>query len=373
MRLGNPRQVLRASSAKGHVLAWMGDTDRARAWLERQLQEWGDRDERARTDLLWHLALVELWAGRWAVAERYADAVLELIADYGLEVPYDRFPAALAALLQGRFEVARGYSLRALSLGEGQELEFYFGVLATCDLWSGEPRAALPSFLRAEQAADALGNGEPGMRPWRADYVEALLQVGRIEDAEGLVDDWERAATPLGRDRVLADVARCRGLIAAARGDVTAAIGLLDAAATRHEVVGDPFGHARALLALGGARRRARQKRAARIAIEAALAEFKALGAPSWVAAARDELGRIGGRQRLEGLSPSELAVANLVAEGRTNHEIAAALFLGERTVAGHLTRIYAKLGIRSRTELAQLTSEGSPMSRTGVGNIETS
>ena len=68
---------------------------------------------------------------------------------------------------------------------------------------------------------------------------------------------------------------------------------------------------------------------------------------------ARDELGRISGRTRVDGLTPAERRVAELVAEGRTNREVAAALFLGERTVASHLNHIYAKLGVRSRTELA--------------------
>jgi DNA-binding CsgD family transcriptional regulator len=69
---------------------------------------------------------------------------------------------------------------------------------------------------------------------------------------------------------------------------------------------------------------------------------------------ARGELGRIGGRTRQEGLTGAERRVASLVAEGRTNREVAAALFLTERTVASHLTHVYAKLGIRSRTELAR-------------------
>ena len=116
----------------------------------------------------------------------------------------------------------------------------------------------------------------------------------------------------------------------------------------------DPFNRARALLALGGVRLRARQKRTGSDALEEALAGFEALGAIGWAANARGELARVGGRERIEGLSPSELRVAELVAEGRTNREIAAALFLGERTVASHLTHIYAKLGIRSRTELAR-------------------
>ena len=95
-------------------------------------------------------------------------------------------------------------------------------------------------------------------------------------------------------------------------------------------------------------------KRSARDEIDAALEVFEELGATTWVERARAELGRIGGRRREEGLSPAERRVAALVAEGRTNREVAAALFLTERTVASHLTRVYAKLGVRSRTELAR-------------------
>ena len=128
----------------------------------------------------------------------------------------------------------------------------------------------------------------------------------------------------------------------------------------------------RALLALGVARRRARQKRAARAALEAALDAFETTGADGWAATARTELARIGGRVRIEGLSPSERRVAELVAAGRTNREIAAALFLGERTVASHLTHIYSKLGVRSRTELASQLLGGSDPTAGDPTNIPT-
>ena len=154
---------------------------------------------------------------------------------------------------------------------------------------------------------------------------------------------------------MLAHVTRCRGLVAAAQGNGERAALLLQRAVDQHEEVGDPFGRARALLALGIVLRRARQKRGAREAIEAALAGFEQLGAATWVERARSELGRIGGRTREEGLTAAERRVAVLVAEGRTNREVAAALFLTERTIASHLTHIYAKLGVRSRTELARL------------------
>jgi DNA-binding NarL/FixJ family response regulator len=111
---------------------------------------------------------------------------------------------------------------------------------------------------------------------------------------------------------------------------------------------------ARASLARGIVSRRARQKRGAREAIQAALDGFEQLGAATWVETARSELGRIGGRRREEGLTAAERRVAALVAEGRTNREVAAALFVTERTVASHLSHVYAKLGVRSRTELAR-------------------
>ena len=156
-----------------------------------------------------------------------------------------------------------------------------------------------------------------------------VLELGRIDDAVRILDGWEADARRLEREWVLAPVTRCRGLVAAARGDVEEADSLLEDAVARHETVGDTFGRARALLALGVVRRRERQKRVARDTIEAALAGFEQLGAATWIAKAHGELGRIGGRTREEGLTTAERRVAVLVAEGRTNREVAAALFLG--------------------------------------------
>jgi DNA-binding CsgD family transcriptional regulator len=114
-----------------------------------------------------------------------------------------------------------------------------------------------------------------------------------------------------------------------------------------------PFERARTLLAFGSTQRRAKQKRPARESLEQALATFEELGATLWAEKARAELARIGGRPRVAGLTPSEERIAELVAEGRSNKEVAAALFLTVNTVEGALKRIYAKLGVRSRAELA--------------------
>jgi DNA-binding CsgD family transcriptional regulator len=373
-RLEDPQLLQKAGWSVGHVLTWLGEPDRARDWLERRLAEWADRDERARAESLWYLVLVEVWAGRWTVAGDYADQSLEIIAQYGAESPFDFFPSALLALHRGELERARSLSERALSMGgEAQANKSYFGIIGACDLLSGDPEAAIVQFARAEQAADALGAKDPSMRHWVPDYVEALLQLGRIEEATDLTRNWGMAGRRLGRERVLAQAVGCRALIAAAGGDVPLAIELLEQAVARQQAVGDPFGLARAKLALGVNRRRARQKRAAREALEGALAGFVALGAARWAATARGELAKIGGRSRLAGLSPSELSVAALVAEGRTNREIASSLFLGERTVASHLTHIYAKLGIRSRTELARQFVPPVPSSAESVGKVQTS
>jgi len=264
---------------------------------------------------------------------------------------------AVVAVHRGQFDVAREHSERALRLAEQQfagHLPQHLAVLGLAALWSGDSSAALDWLGKADRRAAELRWGEPSVRWWSADYVELLLELGRFDDAVRVLDTWAADAARVARPWVLAHVIRCRGLVAAAEGNVEYAASLLQAAVVEHEEVGDPYGRARALLALGILSRRARQKRAARDAIQAALAGFEQLGAATWVEKARNELGGIGGRRREEGLTPAERRVAALVAEGRTNREVAAALFLAERTVASHLTHIYAKLGVRSRTELAR-------------------
>jgi DNA-binding CsgD family transcriptional regulator len=355
-----------AAITVGHLLVWSGDGARARSWLTDQLATWRDRDELMQADCLWYLALVELSAGRWTVATERADQARDIRTQYGLELPQDHLPAALIALHQGRFDLAARHSERALARAEGMVLPAHLAVLATIESWTGDPGSAIVGFERAEAAADVRGFDEPALRSWRAEYAECLLRTGRVDDADRLVTIWADVASRVGRKGVSAGAARLRGLIAVARGDLVAAGQLLEDAAAQHESAGDRFGWARAELAIGIVHRRLRRKRLARLAFDAAVRTFDDLGAASWAAQSRAELTRLGGRQRIEGMSPSERRVAELVAEGRTNRDVAAALFVTERTVASHLTRVYAKLGVRSRTELARLLTERG-------GNVPTS
>ena len=191
------------------------------------------------------------------------------------------------------------------------------------------------------------------------DRIEALIALGRLEEAERLLGVLERQATDLDRASALAAAGRCRGLLAAARGDLDGALARLQQALAQHERVSMPFEEARTLLVLGTTRRRARMKRPAREALEHALAIFDQLGARLWAARTRAELARIGGRPAATGeLTPTERRIAALVAEGRSNKEIATALFITPKTVGTQLTRIYRKVGVHSRTELARRLSE---------------
>ena len=307
--------------------------------------------------MLWDLSWIELWDGRWELAADHAARSRDISLQYGVEKNQDYIPSAWVAAHRGQLELAGQEAERALKLCD-EQIGFHPPLLQAVPglvaLWSGDAATAAELLGKADRQAAALGWDAPDARPWTADYAEALLELGRIDEAVRVIDLWEHDARRLHRERVLAQVTRCRGLVAAARGTVDVAVSLLEQAVARHEEVGDRFGRARALLALGIVLRRARHKRPAREAIQAALGGFEELGAATWVETARDELGRIGGRTREEGLTAAERRVAVLVAAGRTNREVAAQLFLGERTVAGHLTRIYAKLGVRSRTELAR-------------------
>jgi DNA-binding CsgD family transcriptional regulator len=200
------------------------------------------------------------------------------------------------------------------------------------------------------------GVAEPGELRCLPDLVEALVLVGRLEDAEARVQTLETWAQTLRRASAGAAAARCRGVVAAARSDGAAALAAHARAVALSEDVTLPFERGRALLALGTEQRRARQRRAARESLEAARAIFDSLGAERWSASAAGELARIGGRSpgRTDELTGTERRVAELVAAGRTNREVASELVVSVHTVEAALTSIYRKLDVRSRTEMAR-------------------
>ena len=161
------------------------------------------------------------------------------------------------------------------------------------------------------------------------------------------------------RFMALAAAARDRGLLRAARGKQAAALEALQQALQEHDRMAQPFELGRTLLAKGTIERRARKWGAARASLEGALTRFEELRAVLWADRARAELRRVGGRPSARHLTPTEQRVAELVSTGLTNQEVADALFMSVRTVEANLSRIYHKLGVRSRTEVhAKLSSQ---------------
>jgi DNA-binding CsgD family transcriptional regulator len=343
-----------------HALVWSYQLDRAWTLLDSIDREWSERDERTSGDVLWWRGMIELRRGLLPLAADYAERSREISRQYAID--HVREPtnagwlSALIAAQRGDLEVAREWADADLSLTEGVPVLHSGDValLGLVDLMSGRPGEAAARFAAADEERSSDGLIEPAMFWWRADYAEALLGAGRPEEAAALVESWEAEAARLRRDAVLAELTRCRGLVAATRRDVETALVELTRAVEQHQAVGDSLGRARSLLALGIVRRQARQRRASREALTAALESFETSGAAGWAQKARAELGMIGGRSRVDGLTPAEGRIAALVADGHTNREVAAALFVTEQTVATALTRVYTKLGVRSRTELAR-------------------
>jgi DNA-binding NarL/FixJ family response regulator len=155
-------------------------------------------------------------------------------------------------------------------------------------------------------------------------------------------------------------------LIAAAQGDLAEARRAAEAAIALQRQGELPLELARSLLVLGQVERRAKQKAAAKAALEESAAICDRIGAALWAARARDDLARLGGRPTVDELTPTEQRVAHLAASGLTNREIASAAFMSEKTVEANLSRVYRKLGLRSRTELARQIA-GSEQERTPI------
>ena len=251
-----------------------------------------------------------------------------------------------------------------LALAEAGHDEIFriqnLAVLGFLELSLGNTAEAVRLLRPLPARLIALGWREPTVYPVWPNAIEALVTAGELDQARDYLAGFEERAQAYGRPWGLATAARCRGLLHAADGDLAAALAAFQRALGAHERVPGPFERGRTLLALGVTQRRAKQRRAARVSLQQALAIFEQLGASLWAAKARAELGRIGGRAAAAPqLTPAEQRVAALVAQGRTNKEVAAALFVTVHTVEANLSRIYSKLGVRSRAELAHRLATG--------------
>ena len=344
----------------GRALVYVDDLAAARPLLEDGYRRaLAGADEENRAILCLHLTELECRAGHLGAARRYAEEGLEVYeASWGewgqRSLSYARL---LAAAHEGDVDLARELGEQGLARCREEADELFelhhLCALGFLELSLDDPAAASQWLGEVPDRVEASGIRDPGFFLCHAELSEALTGLGRIDEAEGRLTALEAWGRSLDRPRALATAARGQALVAATRGDLDRALVHLDDAFVHHERLHVPLERARTLLVLGAVQRRAKRKAAARSALEESLAIAHRIGARLWVERARAELQRVGGRSRSKGLTPTESRVAALVAEGRTNQEVADALFVTVRTVEANLTRIYSKLGVRSRTELA--------------------
>ncbi len=312
-------------------------------------------DDVAQAHTLWQLAYVEFKAGAWDRAAEYADQSYDLYDGSGNvgDTTTALFARALIAACRGDRETVDEMCRLAVALGGERPriLEQVGLVVGMLELSLERYAQAAASFMPS-----VTGWIDPGHQLIAPNRIEALLGAGRLDQAGPLLDDWEALGERLDRPRALATAWRARGLQLAATGDHGPATDAFERALAQHDRFDSPFERARTMLALGTHRRRVGKRSAARSALEEAAAIFAALGAMPWFERARRETLRISGRRPSahDELTDAERRVATLVAEGRSNKDVAAALYISVKTVEVTLTRVYRKLGVRSRGELAR-------------------
>jgi DNA-binding CsgD family transcriptional regulator len=305
-------------------------------------------------------------SGRWNAAYAAASEAVELADALGQKMVQCACSAILAAIAakRGHATACRAHADETIRLADELEMGVYRlraeRAVALLELGTGRLDDAINALERVRLSLAASGNREFFISP-APDMIEALVRAGRASDAEPILRELEPIASRSPGELAIVD--RCRGLLT--RNDFDAPF---KRATTNHTLWDNPFELARTRLCFGERLRRARRRRDAREQLRAANATFEELAAAPWAARAATELRATGETVRRrdsaddEELTPQELQIAVHVAEGKSNREIGAALFLSPRTVEFHLTRVYRKLNIHSRAELIRRFSAARPI-----------
>ena len=341
----------------GQWLRYVDDLDGARAKLDEAEQQTRDEgDDASLGNILLNKVVVETWAGNWDRAAVLTQRMSDAFDQQGVEPegigPWRAYLHAYAGRLED--------TLAAVGPPPSEPLiaAIHDRCVGLALLAAGDVVAADRHLARAVEVFERVAFREPAI--WRVDgdAIEAAVACGALERAERLVARVEEQAkrTGIPWNRVVA--ARGRGLLLAAGGELEEAAAALDRAVTEQAACPMPFERARTLLVQGQILRRLKRKREARAALDEAASVFAGLGAEAWLARTDAERQRVASRRAPEGLTPSELRVARLAADGLTNPEIAAQVFVSRKTVEATLARIYRKLAISSRGQLDRALRE---------------
>lgn len=366
LQLDDPRAnvpiAFRPSMQSAMLAAWSGQLETARdalASVHRGCRERGEEGELV--FVAFHMCFVAIWLGELREAGELAEETVERAQQLGGNVSlFVAFTTRAAARAyagvepDARSDLAHAAAASARS-GFVTMAEWPVTVLGFLEVSLGNHAEAIatlaPLTTKLTEAPEATEIIAASFMP---DLVEALVHLGRLDEAEPLVDVLERNGARLDRPWMSAVGARCRGMLLAARGDVHGALRALERAMVEHDCLPMPFERARTQLVLGTVQRRWRHEQSGTASLRAASAAFEHLGTPLWATRARAELDRAGADGTQPVLTPSERRVARLTATGMTNGEVAERLFISPKTVEFHLAGIYRKLGIRSRAELGR-------------------
>ena len=298
--------------------------------------------------------------GEWFVG--YADAVegFQLASETNQNLAASLVHLAQIEAVRGLEYECRQHAGDALELANRDGIEglafLSHALLGKLELGLGRVEAAISELELAAEMGRLRGSRAPNLAQEAPDLIEAYSRAGRRTEAAEALETLEAQADATQCAWALSAAARCRGLLADSASCEREFLRALD----WHKRTPTPFDQARTELCFGEQLRRMRRGADARAYLRSALQTFDRLGATPWAGRARSELAATGETagptpdNDLSELTPQELQLALIVGHGATNKEAAAALFISPKTVEAHLHRIYVKLGIRSRTDLAR-------------------
>ncbi|RCW45962.1 regulatory LuxR family protein [Halopolyspora algeriensis] len=362
-KVGAGAQLQRVQMGKGWLDLALDDPQTARRELEGASPTRYRRGS-ARISLwaqAW-LARAEFVLGAWDDAMHTVDRAVTQLEHTGLELvrPLVHWTGAQTHALRGNWEAAHEHLQRASVAAHTYEIMLVPACLARAQY--AEARADYETVIRSLepllQIQPRQGIDEPGLWPWQDVYANALVMTNRAAEADAFLTPYEALAAERGHRSTLARLGYVRGRIAGTEGDIEAAKGHFGNALAQLTDLPLPYDRARVNFAYGQTLRRAGKRREADVVLRNARDAYATLGARAYVERCDRELKASGLKAQRSGadltqLTAQEQAVAELVAAGMSNKQAAVELFVSVKTVQFHLTRIYAKLGIGSRGELA--------------------
>jgi DNA-binding CsgD family transcriptional regulator/tetratricopeptide (TPR) repeat protein len=317
-----------------------------------------------------NLAEAELRAGAWDDAVAHADRLVSLADDVDARyaAPYGHSTATAIHGFRGDWALAASHATLASSTaeacGDTATLAFASRASACVAYARGDPSGVLAAVEPLLEIGECDGAYEPGVVPWRDLHAEALIRLGRLDEAEAVLVALEARSAQRELASGLAAACRVRGCLESARGDPAAASTAFETGVQHASGLGMPFLQACLALEFGAFLRRCGERRAAAARLEQAGGVFGMLRAAPFLDRCERELRACGRHPARRGtshlsLTPQERAVARLVAVGLSNREVAAELVLSVKTIEFHLSNVYAKLGVSSRTQLSATLGRG--------------